>query len=281
MEEINLRELHLKSLEMGKYFVSFCEENNLLCYLCGGGAIGSLRHSGFIPWDDDLDFFMPREDYEKLALLWNKKANTKKYSLVKANENLVDHNLFITIRDNDTTAIKPYQKGLEISHGVALDIIPLDGCPSGNFQRKFQLMWGLIYSLFCAQVLPKKHGGLKKKVSKILLSIFKSKKIRYKIWKIAEKKMTKYKIKDSDYITELCSGPYYMKKKYKKEWFIDKIYIDFEDIKMPIPIGYDGYLKTAFGDYMTLPPKEKQLPHHDLLFLDLNNGYINYKELWK
>ena len=281
MEEINLRELQQKSLEMGKYFVSFCEENKLLCYLCGGGAIGSLRHSGFIPWDDDLDFFMPREDYEKLALLWNEKANTKKYSLVKANENLVDHNLFITIRDNDTTAIKPYQKGLDISHGVALDIIPLDGCPSGDYQRKFQLMWGLIYSLFCAQVLPEKHGGFKKKVSKILLSIFKSKKIRYKIWKIAEKKMTKYKFKDSDYITELCSGPYYMKKKYKKEWFIDKIYVDFEDTKMPIPIGYDGYLKTAFGDYMTLPPKEKQLPHHDLLFLDLNNGYINYKELWK
>ena len=93
--------------------------------------------------------------------------------------------------------------------------------------------------------------------------------------------MTKYKFKDSDYITELCSGPYYMKKKYNKEWFIDKIYVDFEDTKMPIPIGYDGYLKTAFGDYMTLPPKEKQLPHHDLLFLDLNNGYINYKELWK
>ena len=57
---------------------------------------------------------------------------------------------------------------------------------------------------------------LKKKVSKILLSIFKSKKVRYKIWKLAEKKMTKYKIKDSEYITELCSGPYYMKKVYKK-----------------------------------------------------------------
>ncbi len=54
-----------------------------------------------------------------------------------------------------------------------------------------------------------------------------------------------------------------------------------EGMDFLIPIGYDGYLKTAFGDYMTLPPKEKQLPHHDLLFLDLNNGYINYKELWK
>ncbi|MCI5997237.1 MAG: LicD family protein [Peptoniphilaceae bacterium] len=281
MENIDLRELQLKSLEMAKYFVNFCKENNLLCYLCGGGAIGSLRHGGFIPWDDDLDFFMPRDDYEKLVILWNERADVKKYTLVKADKNLVDHNLFITIRDNETTAIKPYQKGLEISHGVALDILPLDGCPTGSFQRKMQIVWGLVYSLFCAQVLPEKHGGLKKKISKVLLSVFKSKNIRYKIWKFAERKMTKYSIFDSEFITELCSGPYYMKKVYKKEWFTDNLYIQFEDTKMPIPIGYDGYLKTAFGDYMKLPPKEKQVPHHDLLFLDLKKGYKSYPNLYK
>lgn len=281
MNNINLRQLQLKSLEMGEYFVNFCKQNNLLCYLCGGGAIGTLRNKGFIPWDDDLDFFMPRDDYEKLVKLWNEKANTKKYSLVKSNKNMVDHNLFITIRDNDTTAIKPYQKGINISHGVALDIIPLDGCPSSKFKRNIQIMWGLIYSLFCAQILPEKHGGFKKKVSKYLLKIFKSSKIRYKIWKFAEKKMTKYDIKDSKFITELCSGPFYMKKVYKKEWFVSNIYLDFENTKMPIPVGYDGYLKTAFGDYMKLPPKEKQVPHHDLILLDLNNSYKKYKKIWR
>ena len=280
MENINLRDLQLKSLEMGKYFVRFCQENGLLCYLCGGGAIGALRHKGFIPWDDDLDFFMPRNDYEKLIKLWNEKADIKKYSLVKSDCDLVDHNLFITIRDNETTAIKPYQKGINISHGVALDIIPLDGCPSNKLKRNFQIIWGLVYSLFCAQVLPEKHGGLKKKVSKILLSIFSSPKIRYKIWKFAERKMTKYRIEDSQFITELCSGPYYMKKIYKKEWFVDNLYLDFEDTKMPIPIGYDGYLTTAFGEYMKVPPKEKQIPHHDLLFLDLNKSYILYENIW-
>lgn len=281
MNNINLRQLQLKSLEMGEYFVNFCKQNDLLCYLCGGGAIGTLRNKGFIPWDDDLDFFMPRDDYEKLVKLWNDKANTKKYSLVKSNKNMVDHNLFITIRDNDTTAIKPYQKGIDISHGVALDIIPLDGCPSGKLKRNIQIMWGLIYSLFCAQILPEKHGGFKKKVSKYLLKIFKSSKIRYKIWKFAERKMTKYEIKNSKFVTELCSGPFYMKKVYKKEWFLSNIYLDFEDSKMPIPIGYDGYLKTAFGDYMKLPPKEKQVPHHDLLLLDLNNSYIKYEKIWR
>lgn len=281
MENIDLRKLQLKSLDMAKYFVKFCKENNLLCYLCGGGAIGTLRNKGFIPWDDDLDFFMPRDDYEKLYKIWNKKADIKKYSLVKSCKNLVDHNLFITIRDNETTAIKPYQKGIDISHGVALDIIPLDGCPSGKFKRKFQIFYALIYSLFCAQVLPQKHGGVKKFISKILLKLFSSSNIRYKIWKFSEKQMTKYKIENSNFITELCSGPYYMKKVYKKEWFDSNLYLDFEDTKMPIPIGYDGYLKEAFGDYMKEPDKEKQIPHHDLEFLDLDNSYVKYENIWR
>lgn len=280
METVDLKKMQQKSLEMAKYFVNFCNENNLLCYMCGGGAIGALRHEGFIPWDDDLDFFMPRNDYEKLIEIWNQKADTKKYSLINANKNLIDHNLFITIRDNETTAIKPYQKGINISHGLALDIIPLDGCPDG-FKRKKQVFWALIYSLFKSQVIPQKHGKLKKFVSKILLRIIPTKILKFKLWKFAEKQMTKYKIEDNENITELCSGPYYMKKIYKKEWFEKNVFIKFEDTKLPIPVGYDGYLKTAFGDYMKLPPKEKQKPHHEVLFLDLEKSYKEYEELWK
>jgi len=76
----SLKEIQNKSLEMAEYFVEFCKEHDLLCYLCGGGAIGALRNKGFIPWDDDLDFFMPRKDYEKLAELWPRYAG-KRYFL--------------------------------------------------------------------------------------------------------------------------------------------------------------------------------------------------------
>ena len=268
--------LQAKCLEMAEYFVQFCKENNLLCYLCGGGAIGTLRHKGFIPWDDDLDFFMPRKDYEKLAQLWPQKADSR-YQLSKSNENYIDRNLFITIRDTQTTCIKPYQQDLDIPHGLALDVLPLDYYPANGLSRKKQVIAALVYSLFCAQTIPEKHGGIMKWGSQALLTMIPSKKLRYKIWKKAEAEMTKYTKEESDGITELCSGPYYMKKKYPISSFEDALWLPFEETELPIPIGYDDYLKTAFGDYMTPPPVEKQVAHHDAVLVDLEKSYTHYK----
>ena len=219
---------------------------------------------------------MPRDDYEKLYKLWNNDEQ-EQYKLSKPGKDTVDRNLFITIRDSETTLIKPYQQDLDMVHGVVLDILPLDGYPSSSLSRKWQVIHALIYSLFCAQTVPEKHGGLMAVGSKILLGIFRGKNIRYKIWKRAERKMTKYKIADCDSITELCSGPGYMKKKYPKSAFEKALFVDFEDTKMPIPVGYDDYLKIAFGDYMKLPPKEKQVAHHDVIKLDCEHSYKIYK----
>ena len=268
--------LQVKCLEMAEYFVQFCKENDLLCYLCGGGAIGTLRHKGFIPWDDDLDFFMPRKDYEKLAQLWPQKADSR-YQLSKSNENYIDRNLFITIRDTQTTCIKPYQQDLDIPHGLALDVLPLDYYPANGLSRKKQVIAALVYSLFCAQTIPEKHGGIMKLGSQALLALVPSKKLRYKIWKKAEVEMTKYTKEESDGITELCSGPYYMKKKYPISSFDDALWLPFEETELPIPVGYDAYLKTAFGDYMTPPPVEKQVAHHDVVLIDLEKSYTHYK----
>lgn len=268
------------NLEMATVFFSFCKENHLTAYLCGGGCIGSQRHGGFIPWDDDLDFFMPREDYEIFLQRWGDYAPGKELALSVSSEDYIDHNLFATLRHRKTTYIKPYQKDLDIVHGVQLDILPLDGYPDSTGKRRWQCFWALLYSLFCAQTVPENHGGIMAWGSKILLGIFRGRKIRYRIWTLAKKKMTKYRIADCSGITELCSGPGYMKNRYEKDWFSSYIEVPFEDRTMPIPVGYDAYLRTVFGDYEKLPPKEMRVAHHDCVFLDLDKPCTEYRGIY-
>ena len=273
-DEKLLKQVQKVDLEAAKYFVSFCQDNDILCYFCGGGCIGAVRHKGFIPWDDDLDFFIPRDDYEKLKKVWE---DTDRYALLYPSETYNDHCMFITLRDKTTTMIKPYQQDMDIVHGICLDIFPLDGYPKSKINRYKQLAWGLIYQLYCAQIVPENHGKYIHFLGAAALGLVKNTHTRFRIWKKAEKEMSKYKIEDCDAITEICAGPKYMKNRYPKELFNEAINVPFEDTKMPIPIGYDKYLKIAFGEYMNFPPKENQIPSHDAVYINTEESYKKYK----
>lgn len=267
-----LRKLQLKELDTLVYFKEFCDKNNLLFYLCGGCCIGSLRTGGFIPWDDDIDILMPRDDYEKLYKLWDNDKH-ERFKLLRTDEKIFTGNIFTTIVDTETTCVKANQAHLDIPFGIMMDIFPIDGCPKGKFKRTMQKLNAMIYSLFLAQIVPENHGGIMALGSKFLLSIVKSPKAREKKWRNAERRMSKYKISDCEYITELCEGIHSMQPEYPKEWFASAVYREFEGLQMPIPVGYDPYLKKAFGDYMKLPPEDKQKPHHDMILVDTERSY--------
>ena len=276
-----LREVQLKSLELFKYFKEVCEKENLTTYFCGGCCIGTIRHKGFIPWDDDVDVFMPRDDYEKLVKIWDKYTMDGKYPIHRTGfDDGYEKNIFSVITDRDTTFIKTERAIYDIDHGIALDVIPLDGAPESKFKQRIQTFWALVYSLYCANEAPVNHGKLVTAVGKIGLAIIPGKKLKMKVWKCAERHMTKYKIKDSKYIRELCSGPRYMMNVFPKEIFDHAIYKEFEGEQMPIPVGYDEYLRIVFGDYMQMPPADKQNPHHYVEYCDMHNGYEKYRGVY-
>lgn len=280
IDKDQLRQVQYKSIEILLYFKKFCEDNKLTFFMCGGCCIGSIRHKGFIPWDDDIDVFMPRDDYERLCVLWNKKADISRYSLCRSNDKVNYHHTDTTIQDNNTTFINRHSMNLDINHGLMIDVIPLDGCPNSKLKRFAQIMYAMSYSLFNAQRLPDNQGKILRILSKVILSIFRSSRLRYKIWSYCEKQMTKYNIKDCMYVTELVTGFKYIRNKYPKQIFESVVYKEFEGYMLPIPCGYDTYLTMAFGDYMKLPSEEERVPKHNAVYINLDESYKKFKNIY-
>ena len=132
-----LRKLQKKNLELIINFKKFCEKNNLKFFLCGGGCIGAIRHNGFVPWDDDLDIFMPREDYEKLIKI----KSSENFYILRTNEKIFTGQSFTLISDKNSTLIKKEQIGIKTPRGVSIDVFPLDGCPDSKIKQKFQIIF--------------------------------------------------------------------------------------------------------------------------------------------
>lgn len=270
-----LRSLQLKSLDLVLKFKKFCDENNLKWFLCGGGCIGAVRHGGFIPWDDDLDVFMFREDYEKLYSI-SKKGNLNFY-VIRTSEEVFSGQTFISVTDKETTVIKKEQLGLNIPRGVSIDIFPLDASPSSKFKQNLQMMSACLFCLYTARVVSKNNGFFAYIMSVILLAIVPFDKLRFKLASFFEKQMSKYDLNKCSFVKELCAGPKYMTKLYSKKIFEKCEMKSFEGYDLPIPAGYDEYLKSAFGDYMSLPPQNERINSHDIVFIDLNNSSDKYK----
>lgn len=266
------RRLQQISLKMLLYFDSFCRENGLTYFLCGGCCIGAVRTGGFIPWDDDADVFMPREDYERLKHLWR---DTEDYALQYPQAGRATANQFTTVSAEKTTFIKTWQKDLDIRHGVMLDILPLDGCPSG-LARKAQILDALLYSLFVVGKAPVHHGKTVRALGGLLLRLVP--RGRYAaLWRHFEKRMIRWPAERCDRITELCSGWRYMRLEYPRAVFAEAVRMPFEGVMLPLPQDYHTYLTMAFGDYKQLPPETERVCHHEYELLDTENSYLKYR----
>lgn len=274
LDRATLRRLQLKELESLVYFDDFCRKNELRYYLLGGCVIGAIRHGGFIPWDDDIDLIMPRGDYNRMLRLWaEQEESNERFLMLTTDGEVFTGNCFATLVDTSATMIKENQKDIDVPHGIVTDIFPMDGCPEGRLRRYLQYYHAMMYSLYITEVVPTKHGALIAAVSKLLLGLVPSRRRRTRIWQKHERKMSRYPFEDHEWCTELCAGPHYMRNRYPRDAFMCAEYRDFEGLRMPLPKGYDVYLRTAFGDYMALPPEEQQVPHHDLAALDLDKPW--------
>lgn len=260
MKELTLQELKDVEFDILKVFVEFCKENNIKYYLSHGTLLGAIRYKKFIPWDDDVDLLIPREDYERMLKLFK---DTDRYKLFSYERNKDYRFPYAKLCDMNTRKVEFGQNnGVEL--GLDIDLFPLDYWDNDLERAK------------------KEVKSIKRNLSFLLLA--KSPKINEpnKIKALIKRVLSVFcKIAGSQYfikrIDKISKNPKCIGSKYRgcKAWcvynergiipaevFDETANIEFEGEYFIAPKDYDTYLTCLYGDYLPEPPIEKQKTHH-------------------
>lgn len=258
-------------LEMAKVFHNFCEENGLKYYMCGGTMLGAVRHGGFIPWDDDMDFVMMREEYEKMIALKDKMDGRFTFNFHNCNKNFKYG--FCKMYDETTTCVET-QSSTKFVGGVFLDIFPLDNIgddpvKANKLQLKICRRRKIVYSVM-------QKGKRSTLIKTVLASFFQLLPKTQKWFDWPYKAIKKYKGEKTKYVTNVFGSDKGRGVLPIRSFGTPKLY-NFEDTQLYGLENYDEYLTICYGDYMTLPPIEKRVVH-SLEKVDLNMPYKEYIE---
>lgn len=266
----NIKKLQAVDLEIVKEVVRICEKYNLIYYMIGGTFLGAIRHKGFIPWDDDIDLAMPREDYEKFLSVAEKELNSNLQLVNFKTDSLYQY--YITrIRDIDTKVVETrIGNDYKYTH-ASIDIFPIDGTPNNKFMRKIYyfrvLTHRALMSLCYKDSIDRERKRSKKE--KLLLAIMEKIAVNkfttpYKQKMKIDKLLKKQKVSDSDMIGTIM-GAYRTREIVPKSYFGKGKFYEFEGIMLRGPELYHEYLTHMYGDYMKLPPEESRKTHFKII----------------
>lgn len=259
---IDVDELKHLQCEVMQVFHEFCMENHLKYSLACGSLLGAIRHNGYIPWDDDIDVYMQREDYEKLIKLFPDVYRNyyKLISYERSNSWLRPYaNLF-----DDRTVWEELKSQKETQIGVNIDIFPVDCVPNEDkeweiFNKKRRLLIYLQSAKYV--VLRKDRRPLWKNLGLVFLKILLLPISSKALLAYMDKYIQQYNTKGTNRLFETSCGME-QKRPFLKSDFERTIPHKFENYVFNVMEGYHECLSSGFGDYMQLPPIEKRVSQH-------------------
>ena len=262
MKRIGLEEVHQHVLKIAKEFDRICSDYHIPYFMIGGTMLGAIRHKGFIPWDDDMDFGVPIEYYKQLEEVLTKELSYPYRCCTFKNHPGVLHN-YIKIEDQ-TTCIDDVAIALPIEEklGVNIDIFPLNRCASNGakeqrIRRKAKLI-GIVFS----QSTTQPHSRTRKLLKSILRVLFGGS--PRNLQNSVERQL--YSIKEGEMLGNIL-GRWEEKEVIPLSWYGTGVRYSFEDTSFVGLLEYDKYLTQLYGDYMTYPAKEQQVAHVGNVYL--------------
>ncbi len=277
-----MNDLQQKQLDILKEFIRVCEKHDLTYFLVGGSCLGAARHQGFIPWDDDIDVGMPREDFDKYVQLQIEYEGTPYFIQTWKSDPKYTYN-YAKLRDSSTTYIENFYYKHQINHGVWIDIFPIDGFdykfdkPREKYAHKVSHVWRQSFFSYFPQMRRKFSKGtwftdLFINLWAIIMYPFD---IAHYRRKHTEKYLKKIPFAEAEVVGNMC-GTNKRKEAMHRSIYSETTKLKFENIEVCVPKEYDQYLTNLFGDWRKWPPKEKQVGHHINKGFSLTQGYESY-----
>lgn len=268
-----MTEIQKVELNILREFIRVCEELGLIYFLVCGSALGAVKYNGFIPWDDDVDVALPRDDYERFCEMAQQLL--PEYIFVQNYKTEKEFpRLYTKLRDSRTTYVEKTVAHLNMNHGIFIDVFPLDGYPVQKKDVKVLEIRKKIRKLQIESAFNVDYGWLRNSFLKMERLLGFHKKTAYFIKKL-EKQLMNWPADESKL---WCNhGNWQGKLEYAlKEQYGKGTWMEFEGLMVRVPEKYDAYLTQKYGDWRADLPEEEKVGHHYYEVCDVNHSFRKY-----